>query len=203
MTNSKPMKSQEEKASTSFFKTKKEKRLWFFFTITVLTIFASIGFANALSEYLTNEGFIGFTFSLGLLAIAAGIFLTGLRTRPRGVEIGITISVLAVYVIIAARAFSAEHRSHIIEYSVVSLILFEALKERSENKKVLIPAVFAIIGTVLIGTIDELIQFLMPSRVFDLFDIFFDFIASLMAVGASVLLSTARTFFHKRRIPNS
>ena len=86
-----------------------------------------------------------------------------------------------------------EERSHILEYTVVALLMHAALEERKvQGRNVPYPAILAIVGTSLIGILDESIQLLMPSRTFDAFDILFDFLAALMAVTASVALRWAQ-----------
>ena len=51
---------------------------------------------------------------------------------------------------------------------------------------------FAVVATALVGALDEGIQVLLPSRVFDPVDILFNVLAGLMAVAASVALAWAR-----------
>ncbi len=50
------------------------------------------------------------------------------------------------------------------------------------------------IGVALGVALDECIQLLLPSRVFDLIDILFNILASVMAVAASLALSWARRY---------
>jgi len=50
----------------------------------------------------------------------------------------------------------------------------------------------AFLLTSLVGTIDEVIQFFLPSRVFDPIDIGFNMLAAAMAVTASVGLGWVR-----------
>jgi len=55
--------------------------------------------------------------------------------------------------------------------------------------------VVAIVAAAVIGTIDEGIQAVLPSRVFDPRDIMFNALAAFMAVAASVLLDRTRRRF--------
>ena len=55
-----------------------------------------------------------------------------------------------------------------------------------------VPAILAILFSSLIGIVDEVIQLFLPSRHFDLDDILFNVLASLMAVVSMVALGWAR-----------
>ena len=111
------------------------------------------------------------------------------RERSRGVEVGFALGVAAIAIIGFARGISAAERSHLIEYTVLALIVHEALLERSDQgRRVPVPAVLAIVGTTLAGVVDECIQFFLPSRTFDWFDILGDLVASVVAVGSSASL---------------
>ena len=84
-------------------------------------------------------------------------------------------------------------RSHLFEYSVVAVFIYEALTERAkQGRRVPVPPLLAIIGTSIIGTLDEGIQAILPNRVFEWVDVFFNFLASAMAVIAIVALDWAR-----------
>jgi VanZ family protein len=84
-------------------------------------------------------------------------------------------------------------RSHLMEYSVVALLIHEALTERaSHGRRVPVPALLAVLATVLIGVLDECIQAFVPSRVFDPLDMVQNAVAAVTAVAASVALHWAR-----------
>ncbi|MDE0580183.1 MAG: VanZ family protein, partial [bacterium] len=86
-----------------------------------------------------------------------------------------------------------EERTHLIEYGVVALLIHAALTERAmHSPHVPAPAVLAIALTGLFGVLDELIQALLPNRVFDWRDILFNVVAAVLAVGAIKALRWAR-----------
>ena len=167
----------------------RERRLWIWALAVVVAIYATADLARTAADALSDSGWLELTptlFSGGMLLIGVMIFVQGLRERSRGVEVGFALGVAAIAVIGFARGMAAAERSHLIEYAVLALIVHEALLERRRRgRRVPLPALLAIAGTTLVGVIDECIQFFVPSRTFDWFDIGFDLLASVMAVGSS------------------
>jgi len=98
--------------------------------------------------------------------------------------------VVAVFGIIILRlGIGPEERTHLIEHAVVALLIYHALDERRRNgRPVWSPAVLAIAVTALLGVVDELIQALIPSRVFDYRDIGFNALAAFLAVTGSAVV---------------
>ena len=136
---------------------------------------------------------------LVLLLVALSVLINGIRSRASGFEVIICIGLLAVYLMVMLRMTLPEERSHLIEYSILALFIFEALRERSSNKpEFKYPALWAIGITTLLGILDESIQLFVPMRVFDPIDIFFNFLASVLAIGGSVLLQWVRKLAVKK-----
>ena len=132
-------------------------------------------------------------FILACLLVLATILTQGLKTRPSGAEIGVASGVVAAYLLVFVRMTIPTERSHLIEYGVVAVFIYEALTERaSQGRRVPVPALLAVGATSLLGLFDECIQAFLPDRVFDPRDILFNFLAGVMAVAASVALGWAR-----------
>ena len=182
--------------ASRLFSSRRERRLWIWALAVVVAIYSTADLARTLADALRESGLLEATasmFSAGMLLIGAMIVVQGLRERSRGVEVGFALGVAAIAVIGFARGISAAERSHLIEYAVLALIIHEALVERKgQGRRVPVPAVLAIVATTLVGVVDECIQFFLPSRTFDWFDILFDLLASVMAVGSSVSLRWVR-----------
>lgn len=177
----------------------RERRLWLWAVVVAVVIFTAADLARAVSEALHRSGLPASgpnLFSIGMLLIGIMILVQGLRGRPRGVEVGFAVGLVAITVLGLARGLSEAERSHLIEYAVLALIVYEALVERRRcGRPVPVPAVLAIGVTTLVGTLDECIQILLPNRTFDWFDIGFDFLASVLAVGSIVGLGLIRRLF--------
>jgi hypothetical protein len=170
----------------------RERRLWLWTLTVVVAIYSTLGLAATLFGELHELGLSGPMFFFGFLMIGAAIVTQGLKVRPGGAEIGVALGVAAVYLMTFARLGIPE-RSHLFEYGVVALFIHEALRERaSQGRRVPVPALLAIAATTLIGGLDEGIQVLLPSRVFDPLDMLVNAVAAVMAVMASVALAWAR-----------
>lgn len=178
----------------SFFTSSRERRLWAWALAVVVAIYSTLSLARTLAAALNDSGFIGVgLFLLGCLLVLATIVTQGLKTRPGGAEIAVALGVAAAYLLVFVRMTIPTERSHLIEYGVVAVFIYEALMERaSQGRRVPFPALLAVLTTSLVGVIDECIQAFLPSRVFDPRDIVFNVLAAVMAVSASVALGWAR-----------
>ena len=183
------------------FSSKREKRLWLSVLLVLLAIYLALGFASSLAGLLRDRELLTPVLFFCLFLVGATVVTQGLQTRPRVMDIAIALGIAAVYLLMFARmAIPEQHRGHLIEYSVVAVFVYEALKERaSQGRRVPLPAWTAILITSLLGFLDECIQILLPNRVFDPFDIWFNFWAAVIAVGVSVGLEWGRNYLGKRR----
>lgn len=155
-----------------------------------------------MAEYIKNQDLQAVFFLLGMFFVGMTIVTQGLKIRPGGAEIAIALGITAVYFMAFMRITLFEERSHLIEYSVVAVFIYEVLIERKRNgKRVPYPAIFAIILTSLIGLLDECIQLLLPSRVFDPQDILFNTLAAVFAVITIQILAWVRKRIRKRKEP--
>jgi len=177
----------------TFFASKREQRLWALTFIVVIAIFATLLLDFPIFGLLQQHGLVEAFYVAGLVLVVATISSQGFQVRPRGRDVAITVGVVAVYLLVFVRwAFPGE-RTHLVEYGIVAVFMYEALVERRNmNRKVPVPALLAIFVTSTLGIIDELIQRLLPDRVFDLRDMLFNVLAAVMAVGTCALLANIR-----------
>ncbi len=176
------------------FASGRERRLWLWTLAVVVAIYATIGFGSTVAGLLREGGLLEASLFLGAMClVGATVVAQGLRARPGGVEVAVALGVAVVYLLVLMRVASPVERSHLIEYSVLAVFLYEALTERaSHGRRVPLPAVLAVLATALMGAVDEVIQLFVPSRVFDPVDIVFNALAGVMAVAASAALGWAR-----------
>jgi len=176
-------------SKSPLFTSNREKRLWIWVIAALIAILLSLGFAGELSGVLFNEQSTAALFILGCLLVLATVVTQGLTKRPSRNQIGIFLGIVAVYLLVFVRFSIPAERSHLIEYGVVALLIFEALIERrNQGRSVPIPSILAIVVTSAIGVVDESIQAFLPNRVFDPRDMLFNGLAAVMAVASSTAL---------------
>ena len=187
-----------------FFSSRRERRLWLWVLAVMAAIYATLGLAQRMAETLEERGLLDFTVGLFLLCmflVGVTILTQGLRVRPGGAEVAVAIGVATAYLLVFTRMTIPTERSHLIEYSIVGVLIYEALSERrSGGRSVPLPPVLAVLVTVALGALDEGIQWLLPNRVFDPVDILFNTLAGTMAVAGSVALTWARRWTMLRRL---
>ena len=175
------------------FTSERERRLWAWTLAVVVAIYATLGLARTLAAALAEWNLGVGLFLVCCFLVVATAVTQGLRVRPGGVEIAVALGVVAAYLLVFVRMSIPTERSHLIEYGVVALFIHEALTERaSQGRRVPAPALLAVLATGLIGVIDECIQLLLPSRVFDPLDMLFNVLAAVMALAACSALYWAR-----------
>ncbi len=160
--------------------------------LIVAAIYATLGLASTLADWLYGQGLMTAAFIACMVLVLLSILMQGLRTRPGGIEIGVGLGIAVVYFLVLLRLAIPE-RSHLMEYGVVAVFIYEALTERAaRGRRVPMPALLAVLATSLIGAVDELIQLYLPNRVFDWLDMLFNLLAGTMAVLAMLALRWAR-----------
>lgn len=144
-------------------------------------------------EELREHNLLGVSVTVLLLLVGAAIAVQWVKKRPSWREIGVGLCVTAAYLLAFIRIQHPEERTHLIEYGLVAVLINNALAERKRRgRRVPFPAALAVVVTALLGWIDEGIQALLPSRVYDVRDVAFNALAGLMAIAASLVLARVR-----------
>lgn len=185
----------------SFFSSKRERRLWFALVIVLLGIYATLGQAPAivaaLGEKIVNSVGTNLFFAILVLLVVIPVFF--IHKRLGREEIAIGIGILTVYLLAWLRIGSWEERTHLFEYALVAALVHEALLERKENgRRVPVPAILALVISILLGWFDEGIQSLLPNRVYDLVDVAFNSLAATMIIGARVAVTWVSRWARRR-----
>ena len=139
---------------------------------------------------------IGFLVVMGLVGFT--LLTQGLDARLKNIEIGVIIGFVAVCLMFFLR-LSLPERSHVIEYSVLAVFIYEALLERASHGGMQFPWAWAIAISSLTGVVDECAQLFLPDRFFDTDDILFNTLASLFGVGSVSGLRLLRQFLQRQR----
>jgi flagellar basal body-associated protein FliL len=153
-----------------------------------------LGYTPIISDTLRSAGLLVPIFIAGLILIVAAVVAAALKLRVGTWEVAVLLGTGAAYALVFVRMELPEERTHILEYVLVALFVFEALNERSRNLgKPRAGAVMAVVIAASFGAIDEALQAALPNRVFDLRDIAFNTLAAVMAVAARTALGWARS----------
>jgi VanZ family protein len=159
----------------------------------LVAIYSTLGLAATLAGEFRSGDLFGNLWFIGFLLLIPAVVVQALKKRPGGAEIGVGIGVVAVYMMMVARITMPAERTHLFEYGLVAVLIYQALAERRNNgRHVPWPAALAVAITAAVGWIDEGIQALLPSRVYDLRDVGVNALAGLMAIIATLGLTWAR-----------
>jgi VanZ family protein len=175
------------------FVSRRERRMWLSAACLLLLIYSTLNSARQIVDWLRERNMLRLTVALVLLIIAVILVRNLLRRRPGRAEVGVALAFFGAYAVMLVVMGRAEERLHLVQYGLVAAFIYRALMERREHDAgpAISPAVGAIVLTAAFGWLDEGIQALLPSRVYDLRDVAFNAVAGLLAVSAMVTLSWA------------
>ena len=184
----------------TLFSSTRERRLWGCVLAVVVAIYSTLGLARTLAAQLGGAGLGEWLFLVACIMVLVTVVTQGLTTRPSVAEWGVAMGIAAAYLLVFVRMAIPTERSHLIEYGVVAVCIYEALQERAgQGRRVPVPALLTVLLTGLLGVLDECLQILVPSRIFDPVDLLFNVLAGVMAVTASAALAVARRWASNRR----
>ncbi len=175
------------------FTSRRERRLWLWVLLVVAAIYSTLGTAGTLAEELRRRDLFDGAFAVAFFLLVAVIVVSAVDRRPGRREIWVLLGVVAVYSMVLTRIGIPEERTHLFEYGLVGILVYQALAERlRERGSAWAPAVLAIVITALLGLIDEGIQAALPNRYFAMRDVGFNVLAGFMAVASTLALRWAQ-----------
>lgn len=149
---------------------------------TLFAIYSTLGVVRTITNFLRDHGLLRPTV-VAAFAVAASVMLALIFRHPRNRTRRVILGLFATGVVYAAVIVpmqSPEEKIHFIEYGVVALLAHAAL-----NRRYVAAALFVVAA----GWIDEGIQALLPSRVYDLRDVAFNAAAGVLALVALAICS--------------
>ena len=176
---------------------KKERKLWISVLVVLIAIYASLFLGGQFIDLMIERRRIEqSTFYLFILLILAFI-VSGWKSSGKRLEYWIYAGMIAVYGMTLFRMdITTAERSHMFEYGLLSILIYEALIERRLNgENVKIPVLTSIFGAGTIGLLDEYIQNFISYRVFDIIDIGFNYLASAFGVITSIGVRKLKRIF--------
>ncbi|MEL6254726.1 MAG: VanZ family protein [Bacteroidota bacterium] len=176
------------------FGSEREKKLWQRVFFVLLAIYLSLGFAGGLVDYLEEKEILSIGFLVSFFLVIAAILATAIKRKLAGIEIWLLIGIIGIYTVLIVRmGISPVERTHLFEYSLLAILIKDALEERSDQLEMKFsPWLGAFFLSTILGCIDEGIQYFLPDRVFDLRDILFNTLAAFMALFAQYLMKGLR-----------
>lgn len=174
---------------SSFFTSKREKRLWIFAAICLLIIYLGIPFSGTyleLQQQFDITSIYVMCFVLVLFSVAGFSFRYNFNLRSVLITFGIITVLIQLFV---RSGMTAAERTHLFEYGLLGPLIYHALLERKKGGKFKWSAYwFALAATFDLGILDECIQYFAPNRVFDAVDILFNVIASFLTISVSAII---------------
>ncbi len=167
---------------------------WTIVTVYTLSIYAFLPFAANLWAYLLRNcgkkvNYLGVVFA----AVLGIYFLLNLilKKRERVVSRYIAFFFISLASIALFKYFcvSGSEQFHLLMYGVLSAVVFWAMKLHVRTNRIYI---YAILLVFLLGTIDEFIQMFLPSRVFDVRDIYMNWVSASLGMLFLVFVIRSR-----------
>ena len=156
----------------------------------MVAIYSTLGPARTLADALRERNLLEISFVVVLLLVVGTLAVSWVKRRPGWSEIGVVLGVALAYWMVGWRIDSWEERTHLVEYGIVAALIHMALLERVRNgRRVPMPAALTVAVTALLGTLDEVIQAMLPNRVFDVRDIGFNALAGFMVIAARLAIA--------------
>jgi len=152
----------------------------------VVFIYATLPIMRPILNFL--KGNLGESFSLGvylfLLLLAIGLIYLFLKQGRGWRPFTSLVSLLAATAYILTKIEYPEERVHFLEYAILGVLLYFALHEMIQGRRVFffIPAL-----VFLVGCGDEIIQWILPNRVYDPRDILMNFTGGIL--GELILIA--------------
>ena len=181
-----------------FIKSISREWRWLIVAAYTLAIYAFLPFGTAFWRFVLNQwgnsiNYLGLFFVcvLGLYFLIYLIFQK--HVRQFSVYIAFFVISAGCLAVLRYLCVAGAERFHLLLYGILSAIVFWALKLDVKNKRIYIYT--AVIGFAL-GTIDELIQGVLPSRVFDVRDIFMNWLS--IGMGELFVIFVLRPDIYKQ-----
>ena len=151
---------------------------WIIVSVYVIFIYATLGYVRCLSDALRARGILG-SVTLAILFLLCGMVITRLRRLSSLHSRMLIVLLLGISVLSSLFLPFPEERLHVIEYSILGWLLGRALARSGKW-----PAWWwgGVLLVWLIGYGDEMIQWFLPNRVFDVRDILLNGIAGMVGL---------------------
>jgi VanZ family protein len=155
-----------------------ETRKFIFLAFYVLLIFISIPFVWRVEVYLRSRHLLMVTVYVLITLYIAALVLIMIRYavhRWKAAAVLAVYTVIYVAIILQARGF--DKKIHFIEYGILAFLVHDMLKRRMGTIAGYLVSLGAV---VVIGWVDEIIQFFVPHRNYDMGDLMSNVLAAVL-----------------------
>ena len=163
---------------------------WFVLAVAVLAVFGTLSYARTVFDLISSAGFADtFKVAISIILFSFGAAMLGwmlMVAKIRRLSDYLLLAGLAAVYLVVLLTLSdmPVERVHLIEYGLIGLLAHQALRHRFAGGD---RALLAVLVTLDVGLIDEVIQGLLPRRFYDTKDILVNTIAGLLGVLAAML----------------
>jgi hypothetical protein len=162
---------------------------WILITAEIIIIYSTLYIVRIINDYLRERGLLTPTiYILIVICIGLLVFYLVKRKVPLG-SILLFLPVLILYGILFFRIENIAEKIHLIEYGLLGFMLTSALHDKTDRAR---SALLAFIIATAVGFVDEVIQYFLPNRIFDVRDILFNSGSGLFGIAAYVILNWIR-----------
>jgi VanZ family protein len=151
-------------------------------------------------DFLREHGVLRLTMAAAFLGVGGAAVAWAARRGAGPREWATLLAAGGIYAGLAASMEIVQERAHLAEYGILALLFREALAARAAASGAPAAGARARVGpgpgacllTAAAGWSDELVQAVLPNRVYDLRDVGFNTMAGALAVAAATVLAAAR-----------
>ncbi len=160
---------------------------WLYAGLWTLVIWSTIPFARAITKFFAThwgrDQFITITALAAILGAGTAILFVIRQPRAGRWQRALVLAVIGgVFVGVARlKALAPEEALHYLEYGILGVLLYRALTHRIRDPLIYLAA---LVAGALIGTGDEIIQWLTPRRIFEYRDIRMNVLGVALALTA-------------------
>ncbi len=156
--------------------------------IYTMAIYATIFIARPITVFLREHSLI----YPAILAVFSAVTAASVycASRHGGDVSGRLVRITLMFALLGVFAFtsleSIEETMHFVEYSILSILIYRALSSAYQSHKLY---TMAIAITFVLGWLDEVIQYFVPSRVYDIRDVFLNVLGGCVGLGFVLMFS--------------
>jgi len=173
------------------------KKIQWLTALYIFFIFSFTTIARNISSFLRDHYALSNTVTLSFIAafLFIGIYLYFHFNRPDFVALFSLLTLLVILGYLLIKIPTPEEKFHFIEFGFLATMLRSSC---SKNLHIKTQYLLAIAVTAVIGSCDEVLQFFLPRRFFDVRDIALNAIAGILAISCYEIIHNHLNIFRKK-----